>query len=119
MAATINTATQVLVLQTAITDAVTANYDQTVTRGLLIFNTNVVKTAAPAGFAVNVQLQTGAGVAITDNMNLAVAQNVSVPAATIDDTTNSIASGGTLRYAVTNGGGGNGAVNVAVYCIPA
>jgi hypothetical protein len=118
MAATINTATQVLVLQTDITNDGAAVYTQTVTRSLRIFNATVTKTAAAAGAVNQVQLQTAGFVAITDLMGGNIAQNATDSADTIDDATNVIAANGSLVYAVS-GLAGNRAYTATVYCIPA
>jgi hypothetical protein len=89
-----------------IADAATADYDIVCTHKIEITDVVVIKTGA-AGVAVTAQVKNG-GTAITDAMDIAVADKTIVRPATIDDAQNVIAAAGTLRVSIvrtTSGGG--------------
>lgn len=82
-----------------VADAATGDTDYVITQKEFIVNVWLLKTAnASSADANSIQLQTGAGTAITDAISLNnVPDTTIVRAGTIDDATALIAAGGTLR----------------------
>ncbi len=118
MGATFNYATPVIIVRASISNDAAANYTQTVSRGLQIFNASVTKIDANAAAVTTLQIRTGAHVAITDAMGGNISQNVTDSADTIDDATNVIAAGGVIEYTTATGGAGDLAYSATVFCIP-
>jgi len=89
-----------IVHRLSIPDMATGNVDYVLVHAMRIMSVQVYKRGAAGAGANTVQLQTGAGVAITDAMVINIADNVGVGPATIDDATHEIADGGILRVAI-------------------
>ena len=88
----------------AIADAATGDVDVVLTHKTLIIDVHAVKTGALGGAANTVQVKNGA-TAITDALDLNVADEVVVRAGTISDASHEIAAAGTLRITRTKAGG--------------
>jgi len=116
MAATFNAPRPIISLRASITDAATANYDHTTTRGLTVIDAIIHKTDAHAAAVNTVQVLETAN-AITDTIGGNINLNLVDRAASIADAFQTIAAAGTLRLAVVRAGG-NGAYDVVVHCIP-
>ena len=92
----------------SIADQATGDVDYVLVHALRIMNVTVIKRAAAGAGANTIQIQTGAGAAITDAMVINIADNAVVGAATIDDATHEIADGGVLRVHVVRAAGTSG-----------
>ena len=99
-----------------IADGATANTDVVLTNKTQIVDVVVIKTAGAGGASDTIQVKNGT-TAITNAMDINVADKTVVRAGTIDDAAYQIAAGGTLRVAMVNGaaGGNNTACEVRVY----
>lgn len=103
---------------TTFADGATANNDIVVTSQIRVLDVVVVKTVGAGGAGDTVQVQTGAGAAISDVIDINDADTTISRAATIDDAAHTIAAGGTLRIRRVDGGGaGNDACIVYVLCM--
>jgi len=80
-----------------IADGITGDIDFVLTHKTRILDCHLIKRANAGGAMDTIQLQTIAGVPITDAMSINVADQAIVRAATIDDGTFEILAGGTLR----------------------
>lgn len=90
----------VAVFALTVPDAATANLDWTGLAGLAfrVLDFWAVKTGATAAASANtVQLQTAGGVAVSDALNMQVADTVLVRAAVIDDANHAFAAGAGIR----------------------
>jgi hypothetical protein len=88
----------ILMVQTfAIADAATGNLDSVLARKQEIIDCVVQKRGALGGAGDTIQLQVGAGTAITDAISLNVADKAIARAASIDDAQSTINAAGTLR----------------------
>jgi hypothetical protein len=96
-----------------IADAASANYDVVTTAKIEVYDVQVIKTEGAGGAADTVTVQNGAN-AITDAIDTNIADKAVARAGEIDDANHQIASGGTLRIAVNNGGAGNAGCLVIV-----
>jgi len=114
MAATFNAATELLVIQAALTSAAGASYDYTPTRGIRVVDLVGYKTAGNAGAGDNVQVLETAN-AITEN--IALGNDTIVFRATTITTANAdVAAGGTLR--ITTQFNTDNAFEAFVLCLP-
>jgi len=105
-----------LFFQVNMVNGATQNFDMVIPIQMFICNMFIVKIGGNGAVGDTVQLQTGAGVAITDAVSINVVDTTVIGnVATCDDATNTIAAGGTLRIRRVNGGaGGNTAAAVSV-----
>lgn len=103
---------QVFIIPVA--NVATHDVDVVVTHDIRVIDAHVVKTGGAGGAADTIQIQTGAGAAISDAMNTNIADQAIVRAGAIDDATHRIAATGTLRVHSNNGGAGNCACIVYV-----
>lgn len=87
-----------------VADAATGDVDVTLTHKTRVTDVWVVKTGGAGGAANLVQVK-NAATAITDDMDINVADKAVVRAATIDDASHEIAAAGTLRITRTKAGG--------------
>lgn len=94
-----------------IADAATADYDIVCTHRTEFYAFTLIKTGA-AGVAVTCTMKNGA-TAITDAMDLAVADKVVVRPLTIDDASNVVAAAGTLRASIVRTTSGAGVKIIA------
>ena len=94
----------------------TANTDVVLTNKTQIVDVVVIKTAGAGGASDTITVKNSTN-AITNAMDINVADKTVVRAGTIDDAYYEIAAGGTLRVAMVNGaaGGNNTACEVRVY----
>lgn len=99
----------------AIANGATANTDVVLTHKTRIFDVTVIKTAGAGGAGDTITVKNSTN-AITDAIDINVADKVVKKAGTIDDAYFEIAAGGTLRVAMVNGaaGGNNTACEVVV-----
>lgn len=99
----------------AVANGSTANTDVVLTNKTHIFDVVVIKTAGAGGASDTITVKNGTN-AITNAMDINVADKAVVRASTIDDAYYEIAAGGTLRVAMVNGaaGGNNTACEVVV-----
>jgi len=118
MAATFNSPVQLLVLQAAITDAATNDYDVVLSRALTVLHATIIKGTTNAAAANTVQLQTTAGAAVSNLIDGNINAGILVRAGVIDDLSSTFVSGAALRIHVMKAGGDAGYV-VNTYCIPA
>lgn len=125
MAITFDAATQAINLYAEITDAASAAYDYTVTRGLVVCDAwaQIIDSAASDN-AHTVQLQTAAGAAnITGTIAFAgggvVARGTITRAGTILSANSTLAAAATLRYNVVRVVAGANPVAVNAVCYPA
>lgn len=100
-----------------VANVATHDVDVVVTHTIRVIDAWVVKTGGAGGAGDTIQVQTGAGAAITDAMNTNVADTTIVRAGAIDDATHRIAAAGTLRVHSNNGGLGNCACIVYVTAV--
>lgn len=92
----------------AVADGVTADVDVVLTHKTLVTDVHLVKTAGAGGATDTITVKNAAN-AITNALDINVADKVVVRAGTIDDAQHEIAAGGTLRVTRTK----NSANNVA------
>lgn len=98
----------------AIADGVTADKDITVNDKFEVTRVEVVKTTAAGGANDKITVKNGA-TAITDAMDINIADKAIVRAGTIDDAASVIAAAGTLRVTKTKASAANVACRVLVY----
>jgi hypothetical protein len=98
----------------AIADGVTADKDITLTHKTRITDVVVVKTAAAGGASDTITVKNGA-TAITNAMDINVADKTVVRAGTIDDAQHDVAAAGTLRITKTKASAANVACLVYVF----
>jgi len=109
--------TEALTIYAQITDAATASYDYTLTRGLRVYDAFINKTGGGTGVAVNTVQILSTAAAVTDAVSInGAADNAMLRATQINDANNSIITGGILRVTVTKAGG-DAQVDVFVYAI--
>ena len=96
-----------------IADGATADKDIVLTHKTEVTSVEVIKKAAAGGAGDTIQVKNGA-TAITDAMDINVADKVVVRAATIDDAQTVIAAAGTLRVTKTKASAANVACRVIV-----
>ena len=97
----------------AVADGATADVDVVLTHKTLVTDVWLVKTGGAGGANDTIQVKNGAN-AITDAMDINVADQVVVRAGTIDDARHEIAAGGTLRVTRTKVAAANVACTVYV-----
>jgi|GEM_PF-965371 len=90
-----------------VTNVATHDVDVVSTHDIRVIDAWFVKTGGAGGAADTIQVQTGAGAAISNAMDANIADQAIVRAGTIDDATHRIAAAGTLRIHSNNGGAGN------------
>ena len=122
MAITFNSPKAALNLYASSSDADSAAYDDTGTRGLTVCDAwaQVIGAASSAN-AHTVQLQTAAGAAnVTGTMTFnGLARGTLVRTTTLLSANGTFATGGTLRYNVVRVVGGPNGVAVNAVCVPA
>lgn len=96
-----------------IADGATADVDTVLTHKTRIIDVHLVKTAGAGGASDTIQVKNGAN-AVTDAMDINVADQVVVRAGTIDDAQHEIAAAGTLRITRTKASANNVACTVYV-----
>lgn len=96
-----------------ISGGVTGNNDFVVTPKVEVVDMHIIKANAAGGAADTVQLLVG-GNAITNALDVNVADKSIVRAGTIDDAFSTIAAGSTWRFTHTNGGGASDTTCIAV-----
>lgn len=99
----------------AIADAASGDVDLAVPVAIRVTDVKATKTAG-AGAASNTITVKNATTAITDAMDMNVADKVIVRAATLDDAAWSLAAGGTLRVSWAKSGG-NSAASVEIRAV--
>ena len=96
-----------------IADGASADTDVTLTHKTRILDAWLVKTAGAGGASDTITVKNGAD-AITDAMDINVADKIMVRAGEIDDAKHEIAAAGTLRIAMNKSSGNNTACTVYV-----
>ena len=96
-----------------VADGATADVDVTLTHKTRVLDVWLVKTAAAGGASDTITVKNGA-TAITDAMDINVADKIIVRAGTIDDAQHEIAAAGTLRVTRTKSSANNVACTVYV-----
>lgn len=89
-----------------IPDGVTGNVDVTITPKIRVIDFHVIKAVAAGGASDTIQLKNGTD-AISDALNIEVADKAVVRAASIDDAFSEIAAAGTLRITRTKASANN------------
>jgi hypothetical protein len=97
----------------AVADGVTGDVDVVLTHKTLVTDVHVVKTAGAGGAGDTITVK-NAATAITNALDINIADKVVVRAGTIDDAQHEIAAGGTLKVTRTKGSGANVACVVYV-----
>lgn len=95
-------------------DAATGNVDVVITKKTEVLDVQVMKKAGAGGAGDLITVKNGA-TAITDDIDINIADKVSKRAATLDDAQTVIAAGGTLRVTRTKASAANTACRVIVY----
>lgn len=97
----------------AVPDAATGDVDVVLTHKTEVLSVEVIKTGAAGGASDTITVKNGA-TAITDAMDINVADKTVVRPTTIDDAQTVIAAAGTLRVTRTKASGANAACRVIV-----
>lgn len=103
-----------VVHRVTVADGATADIDVTLTYKTRVYDVVVVKTAAAGGASDTITVKNGT-TAITDAIDINIADKAVARAGTIDDAAWEIAAGGTLRVTRTKASANNVACEVIVY----